>query len=126
MKMKKDYIYIAVILIISVVFGFREGCNKRDTDKLIADISEYKTDASTYKTKLGLEVSTNTALQLETQSQMKSLLASNDTMKQWLEKFKEIKGGVIIKENTIIKEVAVEDYHDEYHIHHCWLIKAQK
>lgn len=103
----KDKIYIFTIIIVIVLFLFREGCNRMETNKLISDITSYKTESQTYKTKLGLEINTNRALALETQDQMKSLLASNDTMKEWLKKFKEIKGGVVIKETTIIKEVAV-------------------
>jgi hypothetical protein len=38
---------------------------------------------------------------------MKSLLASNDTMREWISKFKEIKGGVILRETTIVREVPV-------------------
>ena len=107
MIQRKDGFYIIIIAVIVVIFIFREGCNRRNNDKLISDIQNYKTEAQTYKTKLGLEVSTNKALILETQDQMKTLLASNDTLKEWISKFKNIKGGVVIKENTIIKEVAV-------------------
>ena len=105
--MNKDKIYILAITIVIVLFLFREGCNRMETNKLVADITSYKTESETYKTKLGLEINTNRALALETQDQMKSLLASNDTMREWVKEFKEIKGGVIIKETTIIKEVAV-------------------
>ena len=103
----KDKIYILAITIVIVLFLFREGCNRMETNKLVADITSYKTESETYKTKLGLEINTNRALALETQDQMKSLLASNDTMREWVKEFKEIKGGVIIKETTIIREVAV-------------------
>jgi len=105
--MRKDLVYIVIIVIILVLFFLREGCTKRNNDKLISDIANYKTEATTYKTKLGLEVSSNKALILQTQDQMKALLSSNDTLKEWISKFKNIKGGVVIKETTIIKEVAV-------------------
>jgi hypothetical protein len=105
--MRKDLIYVFIIIGLVIIFLFREGCNQKHNDKLISDIVNYKTEAQTYKTSLGLEVSTNKALVLETQEQMKSLLSSNDTLKEWVSKFKEIKGGVIVKETTIVKEVAV-------------------
>lgn len=105
--MRKDLIYIGVIVVILFLFFLREGCSKRNSDKLISDIANYKTEATTYKTKLGLEVSSNKALILETQDQIKTLLSSNDTLKEWISKFKNIKGGVVIKETTIIKEVSV-------------------
>ena len=105
--MKRDLTYITVIILVIVVMLIREGCNKRETDKLVAEISGYKTEAQTFKTKDGLVVSTNVALPLETQNQIKSLMASNDTLKQWMAQFKNIKGGVVVKETTIVKEVAV-------------------
>ena len=79
--MRKDFIYIGVIVVVLILFFFREGCTKRNNDKLISDIANYKTEATTYKTKLGLEVSSNKALILQTQDQMKTLLSSNDTLK---------------------------------------------
>jgi hypothetical protein len=103
----KDKIYVITIILILSLFLIRESCNKSNTDKLIADISEYKSEAEQYKTKLGLEVSTNKALVLETQSQIKSLLSSNDTLKEWISKFKKINAGIIVRETTIVKEVAV-------------------
>lgn len=105
--MNKDKIYISTIIIVIIVFLFRESFNRMETNKLVADIANYKTESTVYKTKLGLEINTNRALSLQTQDQMKSLLASNDTMREWVKEFKEIKGGVVIKETTIIKEVAV-------------------
>lgn len=99
--------YIILIIIGVIVFLFRECSNQNATDKLVSDIANYKTESETYKTKLGLEINTNKALVLETQDQMKSLLASNDTMKEWISKFKEIKGGVILRETTIVREVPV-------------------
>ena len=105
--MSRDKIYIAVILVLLFIFFIREGCNRAETNKLVADISGYKTESQTYKTKLGLEISTNRALVLKTQDQIKTLLASNDTLKEWINEFKSIKGGVVVRETTIIQQVAV-------------------
>ena len=100
-------IYLLVIVTLVAILLFREGCSQRKTDELIADISNYKTEAQVYKTKLGLEISTNRGLDLQSQEQMKTLLASNDTLREWINEFKEIKGAVTVRETTIIKEVAV-------------------
>jgi antitoxin component of RelBE/YafQ-DinJ toxin-antitoxin module len=79
-----------------------------ESNKLVNEIATYKTEATQYKTKLGLTVSTNDALVLQTQEQIKSMMAAtNDTIKQWLSKFKSIKGGVVMRETTIIKEVQI-------------------
>jgi hypothetical protein len=104
----KDRVYIAIILIIVIIFGLREGCNRMEANKLVNDIATYKTESSQYKTKLGLVVNTNDALVLQTQEQIKSMMAAtNDTIKQWLSKFKSIKGGIVMRETTIIKEVQI-------------------
>lgn len=105
--MSRDKYYIGIIIIIIISFFIREGCNRAETNQLVADISNYKTESQTYKTKLGLEINTNRALALKTQDQIKTLLASNDTLKEWVNQFKKIKGGVVVRETTIIQQVAV-------------------
>lgn len=107
MKIDLNKIYLLFILSLLIFILLREGCSQRKTDELIADISNYKTEAQVYKTKLGLEISTNRGLALQSQEQMKTLLASNDTLREWINEFKEIKGAVTVRETTIIKEVAV-------------------
>lgn len=107
MLITKDRVYLSIIVAILIIFFFREGCTQRQTDKLVSDIANYKTEAKHYTDKFGDVIATNQALNLTTQSQIKSLLASNDTMKAWIEKFKTIKAGIVIHEKTIIKEVAV-------------------
>lgn len=100
------FLIFVIILLVAFVL-LRESCNQNKVDELIADISNYKTEAQTFKTKLGLEVSTNRGLALQSQEQMKTLLATNDTLREWINEFKEIKGAVTVRETTIIKEVAV-------------------
>lgn len=99
--------YIILIIVGIIIFSFRECSNQNKTDKLVSDIANYKTESSVYKTKLGLEVNTNKALALQTQDQIKSIIATNDTLKEWVSKFKEIKGSVIVRETTIVREVPV-------------------
>jgi len=106
-KLYKDIFFLATIGFLIVIILFQKSCTQKETDKLIADLSNYKTEATTYKTKLGLEISTNRALALETQSQIKSILSSNDTLREWVKKFKEIHSTVTLRETTIVKEVAV-------------------
>jgi len=103
----KDKIYLIIILVVIILFGIREGCNRKQSEQSATDVANYKTESQTYKTKLGLKVNTNGALGIASQDQISAMLASNDTIKQWLSKFKEIKGGMIVKETTIIREVAV-------------------
>lgn len=107
MKITQTRLLVGIIIVLIAFLLFREGCNQRNVDKLISDLSNYKTEASTYKTKLGLEVSTNRALAIQTQDQIKSIIATNDTLAEWVKKFKEIKSTVTVRETTIVKEVAV-------------------
>lgn len=103
----KDKIYLSVILVVIVLACLGKCADNRQANKSALDIINYKTEAQEYKTKLGLKINTNVALPISTQEQIKSLLASNDTLKQWMSKFKEIKGGIVVKETTIVREVQV-------------------
>ena len=105
--MKENKTYLAIISMIIALFLLREGCNTREANRLVKQITDYKTDAENYKTKLGLQISTNNALALETQEQVRTLLATNDTLKDWIKNFKDIKAGIVLRETTIVKEVAV-------------------
>jgi hypothetical protein len=107
MRFDLNKIYSFFIIIILIVLLFREGCNQKKVDDLIDDISNYKTEAQVYKTKLGLEINTNRALSLNSQKQMRTLLATNDTLMDWIKQFKVINGAVTLRETTIIKEIVV-------------------
>lgn len=107
MQNKYNRVYLLIIGILVILLLIREGCNRAETDKLVSDIANYKTESQSYKTKLGLEINTNRALALKTQDQIQSLLASNDTLKEWVNEFKKIKGAVVTRETTIIQQVAV-------------------
>jgi hypothetical protein len=107
MRFDLNKIYSFFIIIILIVLLFREGCNQKKVDDLIDDISNYKTEAQVYKTKLGIEISTNRALTLSSQKQMRTLLATNDTLMDWIKQFKVINGAVTLRETTIIKEIVV-------------------
>ena len=103
----KDKIYIAVIAFLLVFAFLREGCNQRNQDKVLSEILNYKSEAKHYKDKYGIDVATNKALNIQTQEQIKSLLATNDTLKKWVKSFKNISAGIVVKETTIVKEVNV-------------------
>lgn len=96
-----------VVLVLLVLLGFRECSNQKKTDGLVSDLTKYKSEASHYSDKYGEAIASNKALSIQTQSQMKALLASNDTLTAWISKFKDIKFGGIIKETVTIKEVPV-------------------
>lgn len=107
MKFDLNKTYSFFIIIILIVLLFREGCNQKKVDDLIDEISNYKTESQVYKTKLGLEINTNRALTLSSQKQMRTLLATNDTLMDWIKQFKVINGAVTLRETTIIKEIVV-------------------
>lgn len=107
MKFDLNKTYSFFIIIILIVLLFREGCNQKKVDDLIDEISNYKTESQVYKTKLGLEINTNRALTLSSQKQMRTLLATNDTLMDWIKQFKVINGVVTLRETTIIKEIVV-------------------
>lgn len=102
-----ERVLVVIVLVLLVLFGFREYSNQKKTDGLISDITKYKSQASHYSDKFGESIASNKALSIETQNQIKTLLASNDTLKAWVSKFRDIKFGGIIKEITTIREVPV-------------------
>jgi len=108
-KLHRRYIYaIGILIILIICIFFIQRCQyQKSEDKIVTELSQYKTKATHYEDKFGNIIATNSAIQIQTQNQIKSILSTNDTMKAWIKKFKEIKFGGIIKETTIIKEVAV-------------------
>lgn len=99
---KKDKILYSVVAILVAILLLREGCNRENSNELIKNISEYKTEAEHYKGLNGVEIAQNKALMLETQEQMKSLLSKNDTLAQIMEKYKDLKSVTIINNTTKI------------------------
>lgn len=88
MRTKYWLIIIGIILLFSF---FREGCNQRKTDNLISDIANYKDTAKYEKLKNGALISTNVSLKLQSQDQLKALVAAiNDTVKQMFDRFKKV------------------------------------
>lgn len=102
-----EKVLAVTVLGLLILLGIRECSNKKNTDNLISDIANYKSEAKHYTDKYGEVIASNNALTLQSQNQMKTLLASNDTLKAWVDKFRDIKFGGIIKETVTIKEVVV-------------------
>jgi hypothetical protein len=90
------YILLAVVI---VFFLIREGCNQSSRNDLVADVSNYKTEAEHYKGLNGVEVAQNRALMLDNQEQIKSLLDKNDTLSELMKQYKKLRN-VTIMENT--------------------------
>ena len=105
----KRYIYIISVIVVIFIFLliFQECKNQSSADKIVNELSQYKTQASHYEDKFGNIIASNSAIQVESQKQLKSILATNDTMRAWIKKFKDVKFGGIIKETFTIREVPV-------------------
>ena len=102
--MNKNLIYISIIAIL-ILFGVvREGCNSSKTDKLLDSVQNYSDSAQFYKTENGTQVAYNQSLLLENKEQLQSLFAKNDTMRELLDKYKNIKNVTIIKETIVIRD----------------------
>lgn len=92
-----------ILLIALIIFTLiRESCNINKSNELIKDITEYKTEAKTYKTLNGAEVAQNKALLLQNSEQIKSLLSENDTLKEIFKAYKKLKSVTTINNITNI------------------------
>lgn len=90
------YIVIALVIILFL----RECSNQRNTDKLIGDITAYSDSAKHYQIEvdgLKIDVATNSVLKLQSESQLKSLLGKNDSLKKLFSQFKKVQSAIIIK-----------------------------
>ena len=88
---KKDFIYIIIIIAVFLFAAFREWRNGVNVDDLVSDIATYKDTATYYKTKNGAEVATNLTLKLQSEKQLRQIAGINDTVRQIMEKFKDLK-----------------------------------
>ncbi len=117
-KIKEDFSklnvhrkYILVIISIVIIFIclmlFQDCKHNTSENKIVTELTQYKTKANHYEDNFGNIIATNNAINLHSQKQINSILSQNDTLKKWLNKFKNIKFGGVIKETIQIKEVLV-------------------
>lgn len=93
------------IIVMSIIFLFRECSNQNDKNNLVNDISNYKDSAKFYNLKVnGMQVAVayNQSLQLENKNQLESILKKNDTLSKLISKFKAISSTTIINNITNI------------------------
>lgn len=94
----KNNIYIAIISALTIALLLQRGCIQKHETDLLTEIANYKDTATSYKLKNGEIVETNKALVLNSDNQVKALLSKNDTIKQLIDKFKDIKSVVVVKQ----------------------------
>ena len=101
---RKEIAYIAIIIALVVIWLTREGCNASSRTQLISDVSKYKTEATYYKGKDGVEIAQNNALALDNQEQIESILQENDTLKEMMENFSKLNNVTVINNKTEIRD----------------------
>jgi len=106
LKFTKREKVIALILVIGVIaFFMRECSTRKEQDKLVNEIATYSDSAKYYKVKVdGMEVDVafNKTLAVNTQEQMASLIAKNDTLSKLMKKFSEVSNTTIVNQYTTI------------------------
>lgn len=103
----KDKLYAITTIALLILLFFRECSHTKSENDLIESVLKYKSEAKYYVGKFGEQIASNDALNISTQKQIKTILATNDTLKSWIKNFKVINSGTIVKENTIIREVKI-------------------
>lgn len=96
-----DRYLLATIVVLIMLFFFRECSLQKDKDDLFNQVLNYKDSAQQYKLKVkghDVEVSYNRSLILENKKQLEAMVAKNDTLSALIEKFSTIRSTTIIKE----------------------------
>lgn len=99
---KERIAWILAIATLLIVLGFRE-C-KHDPAEITSEVNHYLTDTTKHETVKGIDVATIHQALLETQSQMKELIAANDTLKKLVKEFKVVNSITKIKTETFVKD----------------------
>lgn len=93
------------ILVVTLIFALREGCNRKQTNDLIIDIKSYKDSAQHYQVTInGLtkDVAYNKSLVLENESQLKAVTHKNSELAVLVDKYKSVSSASVIKTITKI------------------------
>lgn len=103
-KFKTHAIYLVVILIVLAFFSIREMINQKNNDDLIDKISTYSDSARYYKGKNGEVVAFNNVLKVNNEEQLRSLLSTNEQIRDEIKKFKSLRDVTTIKTYTVIHD----------------------
>lgn len=97
-------VYLIIIAILLLLMGIGYWITQRQTNKLVGNITSYNDSIkSFYKLKDGTNVASKNSLQLQTESQLKSMIAKNKDLAEAASKFKEVKAVTVIKTVFVLK-----------------------
>lgn len=96
---------IAWILAVAslVVLLVLSKCNN-NPGEITSEVNHYLTDTAKHETLNGIDVTTIHQALLETQSQMRQLVAANDTLRKLVKEFKVVNSITKIKTETFVKD----------------------
>ncbi len=97
-------ILIGTVLFFIIIMVIQECKHRMSEDNLVKEITSYSDSASSYKNKYGQQVFENKTLVFNTEKQMRAYLATNDTMRDLLSKFKKLTAVTVIKSTTTIHD----------------------
>ncbi len=93
------YVSYAIIIILIILLLFQQWKSGKNEDRLIKNIATYSDSASFYKTKSGLDVATNKSLILNSEEQLKAMVALTADTKEIIKKYKDLKSVTYITNN---------------------------
>lgn len=99
-KERIAWIFAIVSLVVLLVLS---KCDN-NPGKITSEINHYLTDTAKHETISGIDITTIHQALLETQSQMKQLVASNDTLRKIVKEFKVVNSITKIKTETFVKD----------------------
>ena len=100
MKITTKSIPWIILLLVVIYFGWREYSHAKEVDKFVADLSKYDGVIEEITLSNGALVSSNNALAVNTQDQLKSIASQiNDTVAQMIKKFKRLSNVTYVTNN---------------------------
>lgn len=99
----KERVFWTSAVLVLAFFVLFQKC-KNSPEKTTAEINHYFTDTTRHETVKGIDVATIHQALLETQDQIKILIASNDTLKKLVKDFKVVNSITKLKTETYVRD----------------------
>jgi hypothetical protein len=110
MKNKIKNVIIVITVGLLMLAAWALFWPKPNPDKIAAETSRYFTDSTKQETVKGIDIASVHQALLETQEQMKSLIAQNDTLKKLVKEFKKVNSVTTFHNYTNIRDsVKIKD-----------------
>lgn len=96
--------YLILIVACIVFFTWRECSNQKRFDNLVDEIANYSDSAKYFKGKNGELIAYNNTLKVQNEDQLRSIVSTNEQIREEIKKFKSVREVTTIKEKVFIHD----------------------